>query len=294
MLNQIRYFQAIVETGSFTEAAEQCYISQSAISQQIQSLERELGIKLINRQKRSITITPAGEYFYKKSKQLVHNLEKICQETVDIANQEKPRLRIGCLRGLNSNNVTSAIESYISRNSEVSVDVIYGNHDELYDYLRFGGLDVVINDQRRAFSNEYHNEILFTTGFYIEMSSRNPLSSQQTVDIKELEDTPFIIVAPKSQRDNESKYYSTIVGFNGDYIFADDMEQARMKVTMGKGVLPVEGDSVHLSEWSSFARIPLCRNGELISKNYCAFWKKENKNKEIDAFVDILESRYVK
>ena len=65
MLNQIRYFQAIVETGSFTEAAEQCYISQSAISQQIQSLERELGIKLINRQKRSITITPAGEYFYK-------------------------------------------------------------------------------------------------------------------------------------------------------------------------------------------------------------------------------------
>ena len=44
LFRQMRYFVAVVECGSFTEAAEQCYISQSAISQQIQSLERELGI----------------------------------------------------------------------------------------------------------------------------------------------------------------------------------------------------------------------------------------------------------
>ena len=44
MLNQIRYFQAVVRRGSFTEAAEECHISQSAISQQIKALEQELGI----------------------------------------------------------------------------------------------------------------------------------------------------------------------------------------------------------------------------------------------------------
>ncbi len=66
MFKQIKYFQAVVRCGSFTEAAQECYISQSAISQQIQALEQELGIKLLDRKNRKFSVTPAGEYFYKK------------------------------------------------------------------------------------------------------------------------------------------------------------------------------------------------------------------------------------
>ena len=62
LLRQMKYFVAVVECSSFTEAAEQCYISQSAISQQIQSLERELGVELIRRQNRHFTITPCLLY----------------------------------------------------------------------------------------------------------------------------------------------------------------------------------------------------------------------------------------
>lgn len=65
MIRQIQYFQAVVRCNSFTEAAEECHISQSAISQQIQALERELGVKLLERRNRKFSLTPAGEYFYK-------------------------------------------------------------------------------------------------------------------------------------------------------------------------------------------------------------------------------------
>ena len=58
LLRQIKYFQTVVEKGSFTEAAEACYISQSAISQQIQSLEKEIGVKLFERKNRKFTLTP--------------------------------------------------------------------------------------------------------------------------------------------------------------------------------------------------------------------------------------------
>ena len=51
LLRQIEYFQAVVEQNSFTAAAEQCNISQSAISQQIQALEELMGVKLLNRTK---------------------------------------------------------------------------------------------------------------------------------------------------------------------------------------------------------------------------------------------------
>ena len=49
MIRQIRYFQAVVRNNSFSEAAEECYVSQSAISQQIQALERELSFDLLER-----------------------------------------------------------------------------------------------------------------------------------------------------------------------------------------------------------------------------------------------------
>lgn len=66
MLKQLKYFQSVVGKNSFSEVAEENFISQSAVSQQIQALERELGFKLLERKNRGFTLTPAGEYFYKK------------------------------------------------------------------------------------------------------------------------------------------------------------------------------------------------------------------------------------
>ena len=57
MFKQMRYFISVVETGSFTKAAEECYISQSAISQQIKSLEDELDVKLLRRNKKSLFLS---------------------------------------------------------------------------------------------------------------------------------------------------------------------------------------------------------------------------------------------
>ena len=60
MLQQIKYFQAVVQNNSFSEAAEECHISQSAISQQIKALEQALGFPLLERKNRRFSLTPAG------------------------------------------------------------------------------------------------------------------------------------------------------------------------------------------------------------------------------------------
>lgn len=80
MLRQIQYFQAVVRNNSFSRAAEECHISQSAISQQVQALERELGFLLLERKNRTFSLTPAGAYFYQKSLILVADYERICRE----------------------------------------------------------------------------------------------------------------------------------------------------------------------------------------------------------------------
>ena len=79
MLKQARYFQTVVRCGSFSKAAEECFISQSAISQQVQALEKELGVELLHREGRRFSLTPAGELFYQKSlaRPNVHSLPVI-------------------------------------------------------------------------------------------------------------------------------------------------------------------------------------------------------------------------
>ena len=57
MIHQIKYFQAVIRNNSFSKAAEECHISQSAISQQIQALEHELGFSLLGRKNRKFMLT---------------------------------------------------------------------------------------------------------------------------------------------------------------------------------------------------------------------------------------------
>ena len=98
MFRSLKYFQSVVRLNSFSAAAEENYISQSAISQQIQALERELGFPLLERRNRSFLLTPAGEYFYQKSLILTADYERMCQETQNIAQGGQSALRIGYLR----------------------------------------------------------------------------------------------------------------------------------------------------------------------------------------------------
>ena len=78
MLKQLRYFQSVVRLNSFSEAAEKNFISQSAISQQIQALERELGFP--ERKNRTFALTPAGEYVYQKNLLLTADYERMRSE----------------------------------------------------------------------------------------------------------------------------------------------------------------------------------------------------------------------
>ena len=98
LLKQMKYFISVVECNSFTEAAEQCYISQSAISQQIKALEQELGVDLIKRNNRQFTLTPAGEYFYRHGVELVSEIDNLKRETVRRGQDQELSLKIGYLR----------------------------------------------------------------------------------------------------------------------------------------------------------------------------------------------------
>ncbi|MDE7232500.1 MAG: LysR family transcriptional regulator [Lachnospiraceae bacterium] len=292
MLRQIKYFQAVIRHNSFSEAAYECNISQSAISQQIQALERELGFPLLERKKRKFELTPAGEFFYKKSLVLVADYEQIVREAARLAGGKQECLKVGFLRCYSGQEFHQALEEFTGKYPDIPVEVFYGNHEELYRMITKNEIDLAFNDQRRAFSGEYINMLLTSSVTHIEIASRNPLSSLDKVTVQELKNMPCILVSSEAEKETEAEYYHVIIGLQGEKLFADNMEEARMLVISGKGFMPSEGTPIEGSLGTNIVRISLYRGDEPVKRNYCAFWKKENVKKMSEEFAEILRSKF--
>lgn len=292
MLKQLKYFQSVVRLNSFSEAAEENFISQSAISQQIQALERELGFPLLERKNRRFTLTPAGEYFYQKSLILTADYERMCGEAAKIAKGNQASLKIGYLRSYTGGEFHRALALFSEKHPDVDVSVTYGNHEELYAMLRSEGVDLILNDQRRAFSEEYVNLVLTTRESYVEVSARSPLAQLPQITPAELKNIPCILVASAAQRETEQEYYQMIVGLQGEFLYAENMEEARLMVIGRKGFLPVEGASALPTMERAVVRIPLVRGEEPIMRNYCAFWKKNNSGCYVEEFAKLLKEQF--
>lgn len=292
MLRQIKYFQTVVKNNNFSEAAEECHISQSAISQQIQALERELGCALLLRKNRKFELTSAGKHFYQKSLVLIADYERICRESLRIAHHNELELRIGFLRGYVGTELHRAIEQFNEKYPDVNIKVEQGNHEELYYLLRTEQVDLVLNDQRRAFSDEYVNLVLTTTNCYIEISARSPLADLKQISTQDLKNIPCILISSQEQQDTERNYYRDVVGFQGDFIFTDNLEEARLLLISGKGFLLIEGSGKTGTFETQSIRLPLYRGHREITKKYCAFWKADNAGYYVEVFAEMFKANF--
>lgn len=290
MLKQIRYFQSVVRLASFTAAAEEHYISQSAISQQIKALEDELGVKLLERKKRSFTLTKAGEIFYKKSLVLVADYDNIVRELQRVSGNSGELLRVGLLKGYRGKEFNLAVSKFTMKYPDLTVEVTHGNHDALYELLRNGELDVALNDQRRAFSDEYVNIVLDMREYYAEISANSPLAQLDEVEIDDLKNTPLILLSSPEQQDIEQRFYTNDLGFASNIYFTEFIDDAIMQVIQGKGFMLIEGSGNAVQITTKAVR--LLRNGKPIIRRYCAFMKADNPKKHINEFIDILKNQF--
>ena len=94
-LRQLRYFLAVAEDLHFTHAAERLHVAQPALSQQISQLEREVGVKLLERTSRSVVLTSAGEVFRKRASIAIEQLERAAADAGTIGRGEAGVISLG-------------------------------------------------------------------------------------------------------------------------------------------------------------------------------------------------------
>ena len=94
-LDQIRAFLAVVRLGSISRASLELYRTQPAISLKIQSLEAELGHRLLERRRRGVTLTPAGEILRRRAESILGELETLRTELADLSARRVGRVSLG-------------------------------------------------------------------------------------------------------------------------------------------------------------------------------------------------------
>lgn len=288
LLRQIELFCEVARTGSFTRAAEAFDVSQSAVSQQVKSLEAYLGVDLLARSGRRFSLTPEGRMLAERGERIVAEVDKAVFDVRCMAKGEPTLLRVGYLNRYDGWEVHGAVAAFARRHPNVDVTAVADSHDGLYRGMLDGSVDVAFNDRRRQLSAEFENVRLMTCLAYVEVSEGSEFAWRDSVTPQDLGGTVCIAIAEGEQKAVEEAYYRDILGFKGPIAFARTLKQARMMVAGNKGYLPLESRERQGRTGTVIRRIPLSDGRSQIEREYYAFWLKARTNALVEEFSEIL------
>jgi len=194
-LRHLRYFVAVALEGNFTRAAEKLGIGQPPLSQQIKSLERELGVELLHRTSQGAELTPAGAAFLTEAQRVLDAAQGAIRAAQRAARGETGRLRIGFTGSATFNpQVPSLIRRFKLRYPSVELTLQEANSTVLLDALRDEQLDAVFfrpgriplaGIQMHRFADERMKIVLPAT---------HPLASKKRLPLAALADQAFVLV----------------------------------------------------------------------------------------------------
>src|SRR5215467_7252977 len=141
-LRHLRYFVAVASELHFARAAQRLFISQPALSQQIRSLERELGFKLLERNSRGVQLTPEGEAFLREAKIVVRDADRAAEVARVLAEGGTGHLRLSHLRTMPGGLPERIVSEYQRRYPGVEIIPESGSTEQNLERVRGGHLDV--------------------------------------------------------------------------------------------------------------------------------------------------------
>lgn len=180
-------FKAVAESGSFTKAAEQLYITHTAVIKQINQLEGQLGVRLFVRSHHGVTLTAAGQYLYGRLPAIFQELEQLIQSIRQIALETPKTIRIGTSTLYPCHDFMALWDQFSEQYPQFRLKIVpfendgdrYARLDTDYDFV-IGPCNSLPYASRLKFVpvGEYL--------FYIAMPKKHPLACRKEVRLKDL------------------------------------------------------------------------------------------------------------
>ena len=292
--NQLKYFVTAAETLSFTEAGKRHFISQTAITQHIQSLEEQLGVKLFVREKKRVQLTPAGEIFYMEAKAILERTRIAVDRARNAADGISGSLRIGYVKGQGFSLISPLIRKFYLQNPSVIFSLFRQAHLDLLMNLEQNRLDFVFNI---AYGDTDLSGFSFkkisSDRLYAVLPPGHPYAQLSSIRRYDLRSEPFLLT--KYYDDPAAKSYGNIIpdkfGESGFIPKVDsrssDAETLMILVSAGIGITILPESIVRtLGPSTDLSIIPL--EGEHEHVDVLAIWKPDSANPVTQVFCDFL------
>ncbi|MGF1579753.1 MAG: LysR family transcriptional regulator [Gemmataceae bacterium] len=190
-INQLHYFLKIVEHGNFTRAAEDCGISQPAISQQVAKLEEELGQPVLERQGRRVTLTQAGEVLFYRAEKILQLVDDAKSQITD--DGQTGRLTISAIPTLAPYLLPVVIKKFREQSPGAHVIINEDTTDVLVKRCSQGEIDLGL--LALPIDTKYlETEELFDEELLLLVPKEHPLAATQNPDVSGIKTEPFLLL----------------------------------------------------------------------------------------------------
>jgi DNA-binding transcriptional LysR family regulator len=193
--HQLRYFAAVAKERHFARAADRLGVAQSAVSTQIKRLEQQLGVRLLNRNKRQpISLTEAGRLFLDEAATALMHLERAEQVAMLAARGMAGSVRLGFVATAATSGLLSRILTEFRRTHEnVRIDVLSMDTLRQLDAIASGEIDAGIVRARTQYPDGVTATIIHTEPVMVAMSDEHPLASKRVVSASDLKGHALIV-----------------------------------------------------------------------------------------------------
>ncbi len=202
-LTQLNILKTVVETESFTKTADALHITQSGVSHSIASLEDELEIKLVKSNKRSVSLTEAGEKIYILAKDILSRIDRSKEEISALKNLQTGKLKLGCFQSVSVRILPGILKVFKQKYPGIEVSWFEGTDLEVKDWIINEAVDIgfVVSPSipislparlpSQAYGRDANKDGLETIPLLEDkmlgvFPAKHPLCSKKHINIKEL------------------------------------------------------------------------------------------------------------
>lgn len=189
--HHLQGFIAVARAGNFTKAAEELGLSQSALSRSIQKLEIQIGQPLFDRQPRQVILTPAGETFFPKAKQILSLVEDAFREISE--GENIGHIRLAAIPTIAPFFLPGLLTGFSSEYPEIKVSVTESTSESIVKGSKRGEFDAAIIALPYPIEN-LKSYPLFDEELFLVLPSGHVLGESEEISVQDLQEIPFVML----------------------------------------------------------------------------------------------------
>lgn len=191
-MQQIRYFLAVCDKGSFTRAAQSVYVAQPSLTQAIKKLEDELDGELFSRERSGCRLTALGRLVEPKLREIFRETQAVKAEAVRFSHLNTVPLRIGVMTTIAAQHLSPAFADFQQERPYVELELVVDTETNLLMQLDDNNLDLVISAPLSLVGGSYRLLKLYEERYVVVFNEKHRFNQLQQIDLTTIQAEPYL------------------------------------------------------------------------------------------------------